>query len=219
MKKIITLVASLVLMGSICYGQMGLGAGFVKQSLNEKSSYPLAGFYVKADYTILIWKQLAVSVGLDYSRLTATLSGKAGDVWISSPTAGSEAEEEYTEQFLTLPVQLRYVPFSGTGWKVFIFGGPSLVYDLSSRVKTKEDGKEVDWLTGDLHNLSLPGIYKTKVVDFSNWSIGIGGGIGVEFLDHFRVLAGYDYGLNNRYNSGSETMHLKRFYVGASYLF
>ena len=91
--------------------------------------------------------------------------------------------------------------------------------DLSSRVKTKEDGKEVDWLTGDLHNLSLPGIYKTKVVDFSNWSIGIGGGIGVEFLDHFRVLAGYDYGLNNRYNSGNETMHLKRFYVGASYLF
>lgn len=52
MKKIITIVASLMLMGSVCYGQMGLGAGFVKQSLNEKSSYPHAGFYVKADYTL-----------------------------------------------------------------------------------------------------------------------------------------------------------------------
>ena len=92
MKKLITILATLMLTGPICFGQIGLGAGFVKQSLNEKNSHPLAGLYVKADYTIPIWKQLAVSVGLDYSRLTATLSGKAGDVWISSPTAGSEAD-------------------------------------------------------------------------------------------------------------------------------
>lgn len=219
MKKIITIVASLVLMGSICYGQMGLGAGFVKQSLNEKSSYPLAGFYVKADYTLPVWKNFAVTIGLDYTRLTATLAGTGEDLWICPMWSVLEGEEQYTEQFLTLPVQMRYVPFSRTGWKVFVFAGPSFVYDLSSRVKTKENDKEVEGLSGDLHNLSYPGIYKTKFVDFSNWSIGIGGGIGVEFLDHFRVLAGYDYGLNNRYNSGSETMHLKRFYVGASYLF
>ena len=224
MKKFFCVLFIAGLLNIPSYSQVILGAGYVNQSLSEFNPHLLNGFYVGGGYSIAIGNRFAVTPGLYYLRAQGGLYG-TGNLWLSAsfavPSRDLEEKEYFRNNTLLLPVQASFSIVSSPAFRLFIFGGPSISYELNTSY-------EYSCSLGESSIKDLIAEKKTiqPNIDYSRWSIGIGGGIGMDIFKHYRITAGYEYGLNDRLKGreyhtlqDDKSMHTQRIYAGLAYVF
>ena len=224
MKKIVSILFISVLFAVSSHAQVNIGAGYLNQSLSEFNPHLLNGFYIGGGYSITIGNRLSVTPGLYYLRSQGGLND-TGNLWLTITHAlpgPVENEKEYfRNNSLLLPVQVSFSIIKSPVFRLFLVAGPSLSYELNTSYDyscSLREGSCKDLLSGD-------GTIETDI-DYSRWSIGIGGGVGVDIYKHYRITAGYEYGLNDRL-SGREyhtlqddkSMHTQRIHLGLAYVF
>lgn len=224
MKKILGILFLSLVLSVTSYAQIYFGAGYVNQSLSEHNPHLLNGFYVGGGYSISIGNRVSVTPGFYYLRSQGGLND-AENLWLTrfNTTSGSvkDQKEYFRNNTLMLPIQVSYSIISSPVFRLFVSGGPSLSYEMN----TSYEYSSPTW-EGSCKDL-LSGSETIKpTIDYSRWSIGIGGGVGMVLYKHYRITAGYEYGLNNRL-SGREyhtmqddkSMHTKRIHLGLAYVF
>ncbi len=224
MKKIFCLLLISVLFAVSSHAQVSIGAGYLNQSLSEFNPHLLNGFYVGGGYSISIGNRFSVTPGLYYLRSQGGLY-ETGNLWLTIthalPGPVKDEKEYYRNNSFLLPVQVSYSIISSPKLKWFVFAGPSLSYELN----TSYDYSCSIW-EGSCKDL-LSGSETIKpTIDYSRWSIGIGGGMGVDIFKHYRITVGYEYGLNNRLGGreyhtlqDDKSMHTQRIHAGVAYVF
>ena len=224
MRKLFSILLVSVLLAVPSYAQLGIGAGYVNQSLSEFNPHLLNGFYAGFGYDISWGSRFSITPGLYYLRSQGGLYD-TGNLWLTYtyalPIPAEDEKEYFRNNSLLLPVQVSFSIVKSPVFRLFITAGPSLSYELSTSYEyscSYWEGSCKDLLSG---NETL-----NPTIDYSRWSIGIGGGIGMDIFKHYRITAGYEYGLNNRL-SGREyhtlqddkSMHTQRIYAGLAYVF
>ena len=200
MKKIFiaVLAAAAMVLGTNANAQLSVGAGFQMQNYKAKiggtqTMNPM-GLYVGLDYTIPFAGNFAVTPGLYYGI------GKTDKATMKNGGATLTVKDmDVTAHDLMVPVYVSYNHEFGFG-KGFVYAGPSLGYNIDTKSK------------GD-------SIYDDGI-DFSHFNIGIGLGLGCTFAEHYRLSAGYNFGLLNRYKGdGDFTIKNNFLNVGFNYIF
>ena len=148
--------------------------------------------------------------------------GSGYSITIGKRSSIKDQKEYFRNNTLMLPIQVSYSIVSSPVFRLFVSGGPSLSYELNTSYEYSSptwEGSCKDLLSGSDRTIETD-------IDYSRWSIGIGAGIGMVLYKHYRITAGYEYGLNNRL-SGREyhtmqddkSMHTKRIHLGLAYVF
>ena len=186
MKRIITtiLAASMMLLGTTAFAQASIGAGYLNEtnkatvSNTDVNMGALNGFYAGLGYDINEGAGFGISTGIYYSFL----AGK-----VSVPSL-SFISGDMVEHAINMPFKAGYsVPVS-SGLKGFINAGPTFVCGLSSKIKPLG----VDLLETDNYKHEYLG----------RFDIMVGGAIGAELNDMFRVSVGYDFGMLDQFGAG-----------------
>lgn len=209
MKKFITTLAILAVAAGSAFAQVSVGGGYLNSTKTQGNVKANAeGFYAGIGYNYTLAQGLTLSPGLYYSNLT---SKDANSVSIWGINASSEITEK--EHYLTLPVNLNYgLTLVPGALRLFVYGGPSLQYCLSS--KTTTSGQIAGWGgTSEHDNLKADGSTYTP------FDVLIGGGVGVDISNMIRVNAGYNYGILDRDSSDNTVLHRAGWHLGVSFLF
>lgn len=229
MKKLFCVLFIAGLLNIPSYSQVILGAGYVNQSLSEFNPHLLNGFYVGGGYSIAIGNRFAVTPGLYYLRAQGGLYG-TGNLWLSTtqvlPPMDLDEKEYFRNNTLALPVQVSFSVVSSPAFKLFIFGGPSISFELNTSYEYSCSIGERPLSEVSCKDLIAEDNTIQPNIDYSRWSIGIGGGIGMDIFKHYRITAGYEYGLNDRLKGreyltlqDDKSMHTQRIYAGLAYVF
>ena len=205
MKKIVTLLsAALVLLASApAFAQASIGAGYlnsidVVKSGNTTNSDPLNGFYVGGSFTVPVVSGINFNPGVYYGYaaksnatdlIITTLSGKREDHFINVPLSFSYG--------LNLSPDLRF----------FAYAGPSISFGIASKV------------SGALGNNKSSYDRYQENSDLNRFDVMLGGGIGVEVMNLFRLNVGYDFGMLNRYNNTNTAYRRNQLTAGVAFLF
>lgn len=224
MKKLISILSLSLIFSLSSFAQVSIGAGYLNQSLSEHNPHLLNGFYIGGGYSISFGSRVSVTPGLYYLRSQGGLNDTE-NLWLTrfKTTSGTvkDQKEYFRNNTLLLPIQVSYSIISSPVFRLFVSGGPSLSYEMN----TSYEYSSPTW-EGSCKDL-LSGSETIKpTIDYSRWSIGIGGGVGMVLYKHYRITAGYEYGINNRL-SGREyhtmqddkSMHTKRIHLGLAYVF
>lgn len=191
MKKILCslFAASMMLLGTSAFAQVSVGAGYVNSKYSLKSSStsytsdPANGFYAGLEYSVPVGEVFGLSAGVNYEYLMSknyNVGGISGDL---------------KEQYINVPVRLNVGFHLGDDARVFIFGGPTFNYalagqvDLGVKVGSFEVGGKYD-------------MYKDG--NYNRFDVMVGGGVGLDLMERFRVTAGYDFGMFNKLPKASD---------------
>ena len=205
MKKILTsvLAASLMLLGTSAYAQFSIGAGYVNgkytyASSNSKHSDNANGFYAGIEYTVPVGEALGLSAGVNYENLMSkdyNLYGISGNL---------------KEQYINVPVRVNVGTNLGDA-RVFVFGGPTFSYALSSKAEV-----------GVLGITGVVDLYDKEILD-NRFDVMVGGGLGIDLMDKLRFTVGYDLGMFNKLDSGDSDATTKftrnKLHAGIAFLF
>lgn len=205
MKKFFLTAVLVAVAATSAFAQLSVGAGYInyasKTQIGSNTNYPASnnGFYLGGDYNIPLVGGLGVAPGVYFSY-----SGSSD----TSSMLGITGTGNTNETYLTVPVNVNYGVDLGT-IRVFVFGGPSLQYGLSSNfVQTVSSSLGSGSNTTDNYDNS----------DYNRFNLLVGGGLGVD-VDSFRISFGYDWGLTDRSAADKITMKNKVLHIGISYLF
>lgn len=208
MKKIITLLAALAFAAAPAFSQIVPGAGYVNTTFTNKSGSKTTkashnGFYAGASVNLDLASLDGLSLvpGAYLSMVTSTGSD---DFIVLSTTS------TFTEIDLNVPVYFKYMVGIANDAMVYLFGGPTVQFGLSSKVNVKASS-----VIGDAS--SDVDMYDPDDAGYNRLNVLIGGGIGMGFKK-FSVNIGYDYGLLNVWrNLNDVTGNRANFHVGISY--
>lgn len=218
MKKIYTILlgAALLFAATDSFAQISVGVGYLNSTLTEayngktQDKEPSNGLYMGAGFDLaILGENLKLTPGLYLSLLSSKEAGSWGKGILN-------LSSKFTEVALNAPVYVSYGMDLGHA-DVFIYGGPTFQYGLSSKYKV--DG-----------NIVIPGIGVVaddgiidnyNEMDYSRFNIYLGGGLGADLNDKIRVTFGFDYGLLNLYKGKDEDTKYNRynFKLGVGYLF
>lgn len=224
MRKFFSILLVSVLLAVPSYAQLGIGAGYLNQSLSEFNPHLLNGFYAGFGYDISLGSRFSITPGLYYLRSQGGLY-ETGNLWLTIthalPGPVKEEKEYFRNNSLLLPVQVSFSFIKSPVFRLFLAVGPSLSYELNTSYEYSCSNRE-----GSCKDLLSGSETLKPTIDYSRWSIGIGGGIGMDIFKHYRITAGYEYGLNNRLNGreyhtlqDDKSMHTQRIHLGVSYVF
>ena len=205
MKKILTsvLVASLMLLGTSAFAQVSVGAGYVNGKYNystssSKYSQNANGFYAGLEYTVPVGEVFGLSAGVNYEMLMSknyNLYSLSGNI---------------KESYINVPVRLNIGANLGDS-RIFAFGGPTLSYALSSKAEVGVGG-----FTG------MVDLYDKEFFE-NRFDVMVGGGLGIDLMERFRVTVGYDFGMFNKLDDGDDSASAKftrnRLHAGIAFLF
>ncbi|MBO4679740.1 MAG: outer membrane beta-barrel protein [Lachnospiraceae bacterium] len=224
MKKILGILFLSLFLPISSYAQVHLGAGYVNQSLSEHNLHLLNGFHIGGGYSISIGNRVSVTPGFYYLRSQGGLN-ETGNLWLTytfaTPIPVKDEKEYFRNNSLLLPIDVSFSIIKSPVFRLFITGGPSISYELN----TSYDYSCSDW-EGSCKDLLSGSETINPKIDYSRWCIGIGGGVGVDIYKHYRITAGYEYGLNNRLGGreyhtlqDDKSMHTQRIHLGVAYVF
>lgn len=211
MKKIFAFAfaASLMLLSASANAQIHIDAGYV--GTNEiTTSATLSGttsktahyngLYAGFGYTLNLGEYLAVDPAVRY-----TYSKCNEKTWeVADAIYGTYTGTEQRVEGI-IDLQLRF-PFS-KDFKAFIYAGPRYTYAFSSKgqmvytaamIEIKRDVDKFDENSTSSHSNVL-----------------VGGGIGVDIMQRFRIKAGYDFGLMNLYTGSASDYSVKQNMINA----
>ena len=203
MKKIVILLsAALVLLASVpVFAQATFGGGYLSTTETWKSgststeSNPMSGFYAGLGFTSPINNLFKLTSGVYYGFATRNNVTKFLGLTIDNG--------KQQDHYINIPVFLSLGLDTTAGLHCFIYGGPSLSFALASKLVS--DKKSVDLLDEN--------------PDFKRFDVMLGGGVGIELVETFRVTVGYDFGMLDRYNSNSYSVRRNQFTAGVAIIF
>ena len=198
MKKAFTIVlaAGLLLAGTNAFAQISVGAGYsnVSQKIEAAGldkTINMNGLYAGMDYTIPITENIGVAPGLYYEFSTGS-ANKLLNLGAASAVLKGRLEEHYID----IPFKFTFsIPYQGN--RFFAFAGPTASIGVSS--KLKGDVKILGFqLKGDFLDM-----YDKDI--FESMDLMLGGGVGMDINNMFRVTMGYNMGMFNRINLDTQT--------------
>ncbi|MBQ4013130.1 MAG: outer membrane beta-barrel protein [Bacteroidales bacterium] len=206
MKKILStlLAASLMLVGIQAIAQPSVNAGYLNSTLKVQNADPsnANGAYVGLSYNLPIAGGLGVAPGIYYSLISSKETASLGTIFSGSGT--------FTEHAVNVPVYLNYAIGLNRDTNFFVFGGPTLQYGLSSKVKY------------DANVAGISGSTTANNYDNDNYNrmnVYLGGGIGIN-AGAFKVTVGYDYGMMNQIKGDNATpAHRSNIKIGLGFNF
>ena len=202
MKKILSLVAAVVLFATGAMAQASLGFGYMQPN-HRYASKALNGAYVGVDYNINLSGDLSVAPGVYYSYSTGTRAGSIGSL------VGHEAT--YTEQYVSVPLNFNYGLDLARDFRISVYAGPTFSYGLSSTVKGN---------TNILGLLNLPDdgdLYANE--NYKKIDVLVGGGFAFDYAHRFRVALGYNVGMMDRDATDNGTFKRNYLHMGFAFLF
>ena len=214
MKKIVTLLSAalMLLAGTSAFAQMSVGAGYVNSVDYSKlgkdqsaKSNGGSGFYAGVSYTAPLAAGFSFTPGVYYEFLTAeTVAGDS-----AFAVGGRE-----TEHYINVPLTFGYGFDLSRDLRFIAFAGPTVNVGLASSTKVSASSSLIGVkLDGGVYNN-----YDNE--DYGRFDIMLGGGIGLEFRDDFRLTVGYDFGMLNRYTGSADySQHRNRLTAGIAYIF
>lgn len=126
---------------------------------------------VQAEYTIPI-----INLGFDLSLMYSYMDSKVkAEGNANGYTASVEGSTKTGKHFLEIPLNLKYkigIPAIANILRPYVFTGPCVAFKLD---KNDDDAR-----------------FDTKTSQWT-WNIGIG----LEFINHLQISAGYGFGMNN----------------------
>lgn len=189
-----------MLLGTSAFAQVSVGAGYVNgkytlASSNSKHSDNANGFYAGIDYTVPVGDVFGISAGVNYEMLMSknyNAMGIAGNL---------------KEQYINVPVHLNFGANLGDS-RIFVFAGPTMSYALSSKAEVGALG-----ITGTVD------LYEKDILD-KRFDVMVGGGLGIDLMERFRVTVGYDLGMFNKLDDDATSKFTRnRLHAGIAFLF
>lgn len=208
MKKIILSIALVAIAASSAMAQVGVGVGYLSSTATSKisdssSSTTSNGFYAGGDYDVNVAKNLYIAPGLYYGFTQYKTEGSVGSLASATSTT--------TDQYLAVPVNVKYSYPVASNIKLFAYAGPRLDFGLSSKTKVTASalgvsGEETVDNYGDDSN-------------YNRVDLSLGCGCGVELFDMVRVSVGYNFGFLDLNKSDNITTKKNSLNVGAAFIF
>ena len=206
MKKFFStlLAASLMLLGTQAFAQMSVNAGYLNSTLKTGNSDPsnANGAYAGVSFNVPIAGALGIAPGVYYSLITSKSTAALGTIFSGSGT--------FTEHAINVPVYVNYGIDLARDTNVFIFGGPTLQYGLSSKVKY------------DANVAGVSGSTTSNNYDNDNYNrmnVYLGGGIGFQ-VSAIQITVGYDYGMMNQIKGdNAPKSHRSNLKLGLGFVF
>ena len=204
MKKIISTLAFALLMAATAWAQTSVGVGYLNsidivKSGNNTSSNPLNGVYAGVSFTVPVYGGINFTPGIYYGFATQS---DAMDLIITTLSG------RRTDHFINIPMFLSFGLDLNPGLRFFAYAGPSVSFGLASMVTNK------------LGTTSSSYDRYKEDSNLNRFDVMLGGGVGVQVRDMFRINVGYDFGMLNRYhNSSSIAYRRNQLTAGIAFLF
>lgn len=218
MKKI--LVAAATLFAAICaFAQPSVSVGYLNNTFKcDDIKLPENGFYAGFYYSIDIGATcFKFSPGLffswsiyDKSSSSATIALDDEHFLVTSESVSSKMREAV----LYIPLQLSYGIDLAPKVHAFVFGGPIPTLGLSAKYSY---GFEYTDSEGNVY--AEDDKFQCHGNGYRRIDLKIGGGVGIDLDNRFRITAGYDFGIFDRSKSSSSTIHTNIFHAGVGYIF
>lgn len=209
MKKFFStlLAASLMLIGTQAFAQGSINGGYLNSSQSHENgkSTNSNGFYVGGSANIALARGLGFAPGIYYSMLFN--KNAAGTTFAGIDISGASSFKEHA---INVPVYLNWGTDLANDTRVFVFGGPTAQYILSSTNK----------LSGGIGSWSADTtLDNIKDGHLNPFNVYVGGGLGVT-VAAFQITVGYDYGLMNLYKGDNAAKsHRSNLKIGVGFVF
>ena len=206
MKKIFTtlLAASLMLLGTQAFAQISVNAGYLNSTVKVGNADPSKanGGFAGVSYNVPVAGGLCVAPGLYYSMITSKSTSSLGSTLSASGI--------FTEHAINVPLYMNYGIELANDTNVFVFGGPTAQFGLSSKRKYEASA-------GGASNVTRVDNYDND--NYNRFNVYLGGGIGFQ-ISAIQITVGYDYGMINLYKGdNAPNAHRSNFKIGVGYAF
>lgn len=186
----------MLLFGVAAYAQVSVGAGYINSRstnaivesdfINEVTSDMVYnGFYAGVGYTFSIMKGLGITPGIYFESITANYASDLTAFTVSS---------SFSEQFIDIPLHISYGISLSPGVRILAFAGPAASFGIVAKSKTL-----TEFRVGDDHTPKESSSDSYEGGGLSRFDLFVGGGLGVELLNHFRITVGLNYSLLERH--------------------
>lgn len=207
MKKVLSLVAAIMLLGTTAMAQATVGIGYLTPN-HIATEDALNGFYVGLDYNIQLAGNFGVAPGVYYSNSTKTSSNGIG-----SGIFSAKGDFKYKEQYISVPVNFNYRLPLADDFAIALYAGPTFSYGISSTLDSEGS------LT--IAGIQLGADNRGNLYDNDNYKpfdVMLGGGVAFDYLNQLRLSLGYNYGMLDR-DGSNFSFHRSYLHMGISYLF
>ena len=198
MKKILALVAAVMLLGGTAMAQASFGVGYINPThIDLKAN--LNGVYAGLDYNIHFTDNFGVAPGVYASYATGTKE------------ALSALKITATEVYVGVPVNLNYSLKLAPDFAIVLYAGPTFSYGVMSKEKGEASIAGLKADSGDYNR------YDDQ--NYKPLDVLVGGGVAFDWAETFRVSLGYNYGLLDRDATSNGTYNRNYLHMGVAYLF
>ena len=204
MKKVLALVAAVMLLGGTAMAQASFGVGYMNPNYkNASDGKTMTGVYGGLDYNIHFTDNFGIAPGIYYSYQFK--NSETGFFTVSGKST-------LTEHYVGVPINLNYSFKLAPDFAIVLYAGPTLSYGIISSTNIKASG-------------SITGISTNNTVnnyDDQNYKpldVLVGGGVAFDWAETFRVSVGYNYGILDRNASDHHSFNRSYLHMGVAYLF
>ena len=201
MKKILALVAAVMLLGGTAMAQASFGVGYINPTHISLTDSNMNGVYAGLDYNIHFTDNFGVAPGVYASYATKTQE--------STSVLGS-GKITLTEAYVGVPVNLNYSFKLAPDFALTLYAGPTFSYGVMSKSK------------GDINILGISASSGGNLYENTNYKpfdVLVGGGVAFDWAETFRVALGYNYGVLDRDATSNGTFNRSYLHMGVAYLF
>lgn len=204
MKKVLSLVAAVMLFSAASMAQASFGVGYMNPThpgalLSEPTT--LNGVYAGLDYNIHFTENFGLAPGVFCSYATKT------DEYPGSLASGKLT---LTELYVGVPLNLNFSFKLAPDFALTLYAGPTISYGVMSKSK------------GDAKVLGIGGSAEVDLYKNTNYKpldVLVGGGVAFDWAEMFRVSVGYNYGILDRNASDHHSFNRSYLHMGVAYLF
>lgn len=201
MKKILSLVAAVMLFSAASMAQASFGVGYMNPTHISLSDSNLNGLYAGFDYNIHFTDNFGVAPGVFCSYGTKT------DEYTGSLGSGKLT---LTELYVGVPLNLNFSFKLAPDFALVLYAGPTFSYGIQSKSK------------GDVKVLGIGGSTEGDLYKNTNYKpldVLVGGGVAFDYAEMFRISFGYNYGILDRDATDNGTFNRSYLHMGVAYLF
>ena len=192
MKKILALVAAVMLLGGTAMAQASFGVGYMNPNHPAFEDGTLTGVYAGFDYNVHLSENFGIAPGVYYSFAT-----KKKDLVLNQTMT-------YQEHYIGVPVNLNFSFKLAPDFALTLYAGPTLSYGIKS-----------DYIGSITGTTSLYG----ENSEYKPLDVLVGGGVAFDWAELFRVSIGYNYGILDRNANEHHTFNRNFLHMGVAYLF
>lgn len=202
-----------MLFGMSAYAQIHVGAGYVNSvvtnAISENdvlSDRTYRGFYAGLGYTIPVALGISFTPGIYFESVSSNLV-------LENSAMISYSDD--SEQFVDVPLLFSYGIDLAPGFRVLAFAGPTATLGVRSVSKFHTHILQFDYDTDEV----ITDYYADD--GMKRFDLKVGGGLGLEVLNHICITVGYNWGLLDPRNVKlyQQPFNRNQFHAGISYLF